>query len=75
MEFLHDLFIKPKLITGVGRLLMLIPLTLSISIVYKTIRCRTAASIPLASLTLCIMILAGMLLVGAILLVTYRILA
>lgn len=74
-NILHDLFIEPKIITGQGRLLMLLPLAMSISIVYKTIRCQKLSAVPLASLSLCITIVVGMLLVGAALLLTYEFLA
>jgi hypothetical protein len=49
-EFLEALFVRPIQISGIGRLAMLLPLTLSVSIVYKTIRCRRLRSVPLASL-------------------------
>ncbi len=75
LDFLHYLFIQPKTINGSARLLMLVPLALSISIVYKTIRCRDLKSIPLAAAGLCAMILVGMFAVGAFLLLTFRWLA
>lgn len=66
-DFLSTLFIKPVSIAGISRLAMLVPLTLSISIVYKTIRCRRLGSIPLASLTLCFTIVLAMMLIGVLL--------
>jgi len=74
-ELLQSLFIKPAEITGIGRLAMLLPLTLSISIVYKTIRCERLRVIPAASLTLCFTIFAGMMLIGVVLLLVFRLLA
>lgn len=74
-DFLHYLFVQPKTISGIGRLLMLLPLALSISIVYKTIRCKSLSAVPWASLTLTVMIVVGMLLVGSALLLTYETLA
>lgn len=71
----ESLFLQPKIITGMGRLLMLVPLLFSIAVVYKTIRCQKLSSIPLASLGLTLMILAGMMLVGVVLLVSFRLLA
>lgn len=71
----ESLFLQPKIITGMGRLLMLVPLLFSIAVVYKTIRCPKLSSIPLASLGLTLMILAGMMLVGVVLLVSFRLLA
>lgn len=72
---LHSLFIKPYPITGIARLLMLIPLALSVSIVYKTIRCERLRSIPLASVLLCLMIVSCMMLIGVGLLLAYEVLA
>lgn len=74
-EYLPDLFIEPMRITGIGRLLMLVPLALSISIVYKTIRCDRLSAVPAASLSLCFLIVAGMLLIGVFLLVLFLLLA
>ncbi|MCB9852879.1 MAG: hypothetical protein H6819_07265 [Phycisphaerales bacterium] len=75
MTWLYDLFVLPIEIRGVGRLLMLAPLILSVSLVYKTIRCPELKQIPFASIKLCIMILSGMLAIGVSLLVTFRLLA
>ncbi len=72
-DFLHWLFVKPMTITGIWRLAMLVPLALSVSIVYKTIHCSRLRQVPLASLKLCFMIVAGMLLIGAMLLVVFQI--
>lgn len=74
-EFWQTLFVKPKTITGIWDLVMLVPLAISISIVYRTIHCRRLASVPLASLKLCFMIVAGMLLFGAMLLGVFHLLA
>ena len=75
MPALSDLFIKPFSITGVGRLGMLVPLVLAVSIVYKTIRCERLSSIPLASLSLCFMIVFCMMMIGAALLGVFHLLA
>lgn len=74
-QFLSDLFMKPIPITGAGRLGMLVPLALSISLVYKTIRCERVSQIPAAGLYLCFLIVSGMLLIGAALFGVFRILA
>lgn len=73
--FLRDVFVEPIPIGGICRLLMLVPLTLMVSIVYKTIRCRRLSAVPLASLSLCLMIVTGMLLIGVFLLAAFRMLA
>ncbi len=78
-EFLHTeilaLLVKPVPIEGAWRLIMLLPLSLAVSIVYKTIRCEKLSSVPLASLVLCGMIVAGMLLIGIALLLIFMLLA
>ncbi|MBN2561814.1 MAG: hypothetical protein JXQ75_12875 [Phycisphaerae bacterium] len=74
-EFFQALFVKPISITGIGRLAMLVPLALSISIVYKTIRCERLRSVTMASLTLCLMIVFFMMLIGVVLLIVFRLLA
>ncbi len=75
LEFLPDLFVRPVSISGIGRLGMLLPLALMISVVYKTIRCERLRAVPLASLSLCFMIVSGMLAIGLFILVTFRLLA
>ena len=74
-EFWQTLFVKPMTITGIWRLAMLVPLAMSVSVVYKTIHCRHLSSVPLASLKLCFMIVVGMLLFGAMLLGVFHLLA
>ncbi len=74
-EFFHALFFKPIPITGIGRLAMLVPLALSVSIVYKTIRCDRLRSIPVASAMMCVAVVFFMMLIGAILLLVFRWLA
>ncbi len=74
-ESLSSLFVQPISITGFGRLAMLFPLALSISVVYKTMRCERLATIPIASLVLCFMILACMGLIGVVLMLIFHLLA
>lgn len=74
-DLLQSIFVKPIPITGFARLGMLVPLTMSISIVYKTIRCDRIRQIPAASVTLCLTILACMGLIGVVLLLMFRWLA
>ncbi len=54
---------------------LLLPLCLSISIVYKTLRCRHLRDVPLAALVLWITIVAGMYAVGIGLWLVYRLFA
>ena len=74
-DILASLFVDPIEIRGIGRIAMLVPLSLSISIIYKTIRCSKLASIPLASITLCGMIVFTMLMIGVVLLVVSNVLS
>lgn len=74
-QLFNDLFFKPIPVTGAGRLGMLVPLALSISIVYKTMRCQRVSQIPFAALYLCFLIVSGMLLIGAGLFAMFRLLA
>lgn len=74
-EMLAALFVDWIPITGAGRLGMLLPLALSVSIVYRTIRCERLAAIPAASLVLWVMIVAGMMLIGVVLLAIFHLLA
>lgn len=74
-SWLSGLFVQPIDVTGFWRLGMLVPLILSISIVYKTMRCEKLSAIPVASVVLCLMILTSMGLIGALLLGAFRLLA
>lgn len=51
-------------VSGLGRMALLLPLSASIAIVYKTTRCETLREIPLAALALWITIVIGMYAVG-----------
>jgi hypothetical protein len=64
MGLLAALFVTPIRLLGWKHMIMLVPLSLAISIVYKTLRCERVRDIPLASLTLCLTILLGMYAVG-----------
>ena len=74
-EFIEALFVRPIQISGIGRLAMLLPLTLSVSIVYKTTKCNHVREVPLASIVLWITIVVGMYAVGVGLLLLYNLLA
>lgn len=69
-----SIMVKSVPIEGLWRLVMLLPLSLAVSIVYKTIRCEKLSSVPVASLVLCFMIVSGMLLIGLALLLVFLIL-
>lgn len=71
----NTLFVQPIQITGIGQLIMLAPLTLCISIVYKTMRCERMSQVPLASLILCLLILLVMGFIGLLLLIVFQLFA
>jgi len=76
VESLLALFTTPCAeLTGWQRAGLILPLTLSIAVVYKTIKCRTPREIPLASLVLWLTIVAGMYLVGIGLMVAYELIS
>jgi hypothetical protein len=58
------LFTSPLSLTGPMRMLLLVPLCLSLSIVYKTIKCDDLRAVPLAAVVLCVTILVSMYAVG-----------
>ncbi|MFH0981357.1 MAG: hypothetical protein V2A79_07455 [Planctomycetota bacterium] len=65
----------PARMSGLQNLLLLIPLCLSVSIVYKTTRCARLGEIPLATLALWLTIVGGMLGVGVLMWAAYMVLA
>ncbi len=70
---LGGLFTAAIDLTGRQRFLLMLPLCLSIAVVYKTIRCDNLRAVPLAALTLWITIIGGMFLVGTGLWLLFRI--
>ena len=64
MAFIVGLFTTPVPLTAWQHMLMFGPLCLSISVVYKTLRCENLARVPVASLVLCVTIVVGMYAVG-----------
>ena len=72
---LAALFTTPLSLTGGQHMLLFGPLCVSISIVYKTLRCEHLARVPLASLALCLTIIVGMYAVGVGVWLLYLILA
>jgi len=60
------MFHSPVLLSGLQRMALILPLCLSICVVYKTIRCDRLHDVPLASLVLWVTMLAGMYAVGVV---------
>ncbi len=74
-HLLATLFVDPLPMAGMQRLLLLLPLCLSISIVYKTTKCDEVRAIPMDALKNWITIVVGMVAVGVSLLIIYELLA
>ena len=58
------LFVDPAFLSGATRGLLLLPRCLSVSVVYKTIKCTHVKEVPVASLILWATIVVGMYAVG-----------
>ncbi len=61
---LAGLFTTPIALTGMQRLALMLPLSLSIAIIYKTTRCKDLREVPVAARVLWITIVLGMYAVG-----------
>ncbi|RME41613.1 MAG: hypothetical protein D6788_00820 [Planctomycetota bacterium] len=70
---LASLFITGVPMTGGQRLAMMVPLCLSVAVVYKTTRCENLREVPVAALVLCVTILFGMYAVGLGLFLLFKI--
>ncbi len=75
MDVLATLFVDPMPVAGIQRLLLLLPLCLCISVVYKAVKCERVRDIPVAVLGLWATIVVGMIAVGVGLLIVYELLA
>jgi len=75
-EALIGLFTMPwPELSGLQRMGLILPLTASVAVIYKTIKCPTVREIPLASLILWATIAIGMYVVGIVLTIIYQLLA
>lgn len=72
MDLLATLFIEPIHISGLSRLMMMLPLSLAVAIVYKTLKLQDLKQAPLGVVALWVTMVAGMLLVGVVLLIAYE---
>ena len=70
---LAGLFTTPIALTGMQRLALMLPLCLSIAIIYKATRCEDLREVPVAALVLWITIVFGMYAVGVGLWAAYQI--
>ena len=68
IDLLAALFITPLTCDRQTGMLLVLPLSLAVSVVYKTIKCHSLREIPLAVLVSWITILVGMAVVGVALL-------
>jgi hypothetical protein len=74
MGLMAALFTEPIMLTGWLRLVMLLPLCLSIAVVYKAVKIRDLGRLPAASVALWSVMVFGLIAVGVALLVIYRLL-
>jgi small-conductance mechanosensitive channel len=74
-DLLATLFINPLICARWTGMLLVLPLSLAVSVVYKTIKCRDLREVPLAVLVSWLTILVGMAVVGVALLGIYHLLA
>ena len=72
MSDLLAVFLQPVVLARWQQMLMLLPLCLTVSVVYKTTRCERVRDIPWAAFVSWITIVVGMYLVGITLLVVYE---
>ena len=75
MAVLANLFIAAVTLGGAERQMLMLPICLSIAIVYKTTRCENLREVPVAALILWGTIVVGMYAVGVGLWVLYSIMA
>lgn len=75
MLVLLGLLTTPMTLTGIQHMLLLAPLCLSISVVYKTLRCERLAEVPAAATVLWFLILVSMYAVGVGIWLLYLLLA
>lgn len=68
-------FLTPVTLTRFQQMLMLVPLCLAVSVVYKTTKCERLQDVPWAALVSCITIIIGMYMVGIALMVLYNLVA
>ena len=61
---LATMFVSGFELSGVHRFVLMLPICLSIAVIYKTTRCERIRDIPVASLILWVSIVAGMYSVG-----------
>ncbi len=74
-DLLATLMLHPLNLVRWQQALLLLPLCLAISIVYKTTRCENLRDIPMAVLKNWVTIVVGMYVVGIALLLIYQLLA
>lgn len=65
--FLANMFIVGVPLSGMMRFMLMLPLCLSIAVVYKTTRCEHLRDVPVAALLLWVTIVTGMFAVGFVL--------
>jgi hypothetical protein len=72
---LATVFVNPPMLSRWQQALLLLPLCLAVSVVYKTTKCESVHEIPFAVLKNWVTIVVGMYAVGIALLLIYELLA
>ena len=72
MDILATFMVHPLELTRWQQMLLLLPLCLTISVVYKTTKCAHVREIPLAAVVSWLTIVVGMYAVGVVLLLIYE---
>jgi len=75
IDVLATLFLNPITLSRWASIILLLPLCLAVSVVYKTIKCGNVRDIPLASVVSWITIVVSMYAVGIALFLLYEIMA
>lgn len=73
MNEMLAVFLQPMLLSRWQQMVMLLPLCLAVSIVYKTTRCDRLRELPMAVLVSWVTIVLGMYVVGIALLIVYQV--
>lgn len=66
------MFLTPVILSKMQQMLLLLPLCLTVAVVYKTTKCKEVREIPLASIVSFVSIVVGMYAVGISLLLVYH---
>jgi len=75
IDMIATFMVHPMTLARWQQMLLLLPLCLCVSVVYKATKCARVRDIPLAALVSWVTIVVGMYVVGIVLLVIYELMA